>query len=532
MRGFVLPAVGALVAMLLFTALVVRPHPPYEFGGCTDDTEYFLLSRAIVRGEPYAVNMGPQPGLAPYPFGLPLLLAPFVAAFPENPGAGKAIGFTATLLNIALLIWGWPRLSCLRNRAWAVAASVLYALSPIAVIEAQMLTADSVFTTIALAAFLICESCARRGRVAPLAGVALGFLMTLGLFTRTAGIALWPALLIRLWWRRPAEPWAGAAAFLLGGAALFLVPVVMFTSITAADLFPAHYASSFSDPTRRGHDPAERSLVVRAERGLYSYSTGTLREAIVPVGGGDSEAAVGRRIGLPQLPAISGVTVAALIVVGAWWSAGGALAPSILLFEAFHFGMLLLWHYRSPRLLYPLLPFLMLQLLWGARQVARGLLRLTAGRPPWLPAVAVAAAMLVAASTSTYKSLRNTNLQTREVIRDFREGTTWLRQNTPETAVVLADEAPTIHVYSGRPVVPLPRLDSEAELDDAVRRSAVRYILLAPALAWDDQGRRRYDEHTATVLAPLLESLAARQRLTLVYESPPAEMVRVYRLEP
>jgi len=511
----------------------------YQFGGCRDDARYFLLARSLARGEDYGVHVGPLPVASPYPFVLPLLLAPFAAWAPDQPGAGASLDLAFTLLNAALLFWGWRRLSGLRSRWWGLAASLLYLVSPLAVALAQMLNADAVFTAIALLALMLTESCARAERRSPPALLALGFLLAGALFTRTAGVALVAAVLVRLAW-----PWRGGWArgvgALVAGASLLLLPALAFTSLRARDLQPQTYSRAFLDPAARGHDPADGPLAARAVRGAAYYAGSGLREAVFPFGGGEREAAFGGRFGMPWLPRATSLAVAALVALGAAWSARGALTASVLLFEAFHLGLHLLWHHRAARFLYPILPLLSLQLVWGVRLVARAAsaragARAGAAAGGWrrarlAPRAAAVLTVAVLVAAGVHDSARGTYLQTRRVVRDFSAGTLWLRRNAAPGEVVLAEQPATVHLYADRPVVPLETCETAADVLAAIRRFEVRWVLVAPELAWDDAGRRHYGPRTAEVVLPLLESLRAAGRAELAYESEAAELVRVYRL--
>lgn len=520
-----LPAIGWALVMLACVVLVWSQQGIYQFGGCRDDSKYFLLARSFARGKPYGLHLGPAPVATPYPFLMPLLLAPFAAWFPEDPGAGTALCLAFTLLNVSLLFWGWPRLSGLRSRWWGLAACLLYAVSPLAVALSQMLNADSAFTAVALITLMASEACARRDRFSWPLLVGIGFLLASGVFLRSAGIALVAGVVVRLAWHRRRE-WGRAIAGLALGALLLLLPVLALTPLEARDLLPVTYSSAFLDPASRGHDAAESWLPTRVARGLGYYVTVGIREGVAPLGGGGREEELGRSLGVPWLPRLTSAAVCALIAIGALWSSRGALTPSVLLFQAFHLALHLVWHHRAARFLDPVLPFLALQLLWGVRLTAVAALRLR----PSLGRAAVVATVLLLACGSAYKAATGAYLQSRRVVRDLSLGTTWLRHGSAPGDVVLAEEPATVRVYSDRRVVPLRGTSESAVIED-VARFGVRYVLIAPDMSWSDAGRRRYDPRVASVVLPLMESWRAAGRAQLVYESAPAEMVRLYRVE-
>jgi hypothetical protein len=194
--------------------------------------------------------------------------------------------------------------------------------------------------------------------------------------------------------------------------------------------------------------------------------------------------------------------------------------------------ILLLWSHRTARFLYPLQPFLLFHFLAGLRVMLRLLLRWR--RPHGAAArfadatVACMGALLVAMLVA--KDLRPGPPST-QFVRDFSAGTSWLKEQTRPDAVVLAAEPAAVHLHARRPVVPQQNESSRADLERLIDKYRVAYVLVAPVREWAADGSRRYNSYTKDVLLPLLEERREEGRMTLVYESEPRELVRIYRVE-
>jgi hypothetical protein len=526
-RGFA-PALGAWLALLAVLAgLSLRGYGLFQVGTYADDSKYVLLARSLVSADRYALLTGPAPPIPTgYPFVFPLLLTPFIVHLPDALDAMTTLSLAATLVNVSLLVWGWPLLCRMTSRWWAFAIAALYALAPLTLGHTNMVMSEAIFSSFAWSALLVAELAARRQRRVWWHDVLLGFLVACALYTRTIGVALVAAVILRVLCDARALQ-RGAA--LLCGALLLVLPVLRLTSVQPHDLFPARYAESFGQPSLRGYDPAEDRLATRALRGLQAYATDVLREAILPFGGGERERQLGWQLGVANVAADVGALVTVLLLLGGVAQLrGGGLAPTVVLFEVFYVIGLLLWHVRLVRFLYPLQPFLVFHFLSGIRLVAAALVRRRGGH--W-PDRAVACTIVGLGLIAVYRDARPPQPST-DHVRDFRVGVSWLREHTPPDAVVMADESITIHLYTHRATVPQPTVTSAAELTQFLHTYRVSQVLIGPQREWQLDGIRRYDDYTRKTLLPLLEELTASGQLRLVYESTPRELVRIYDVRP
>jgi hypothetical protein len=139
----------------------------------------------------------------------------------------------------------------------------------------------------------------------------------------------------------------------------------------------------------------------------------------------------------------------------------------------------------------------------------------------------LASVVLVLLSVSIYKSL--TIDDSRLHVGDLEVRSRWLKSNTPSSAVVMTGVPEVDFVYSGRKTIPYP-LSSQSgdELYNYLLRNRVDYILIAPAIEWQDQLPHvpSYREATVHILGMLME-LSSENRVTLVHASE-QDLIRVF----
>jgi hypothetical protein len=305
-----------------------------------------------------------------------------------------------------------------------------------------------------------------------------------------------------------------------------LLAVVTATPVAVSDLAPADYTQQFRRPD--SWDPANvpASLALRLAGALSDYATHHLREAIIPLGGGAREMELGRRLGVADLPAWTGLMAAALIAIGSFaWLQGQGVSPGVLLFEGLYLAAICAWHWRDARLLYPIQPFLYYQFLIGIGLVAG---RLNFGWLRGLSGAAVGLAAFALLAVSVYKGLSD---QRRSVdfSRDFRVGAAWLKDNSAADSLVMAQYAHTVYLYGGRGTIGYPAVEDAAQLETSIRQLGVDYVLVAPRVSWRLDGSLTYSSAMTSALLPAVKTLAAGGRLKLVYESA-ADRVQVYQV--
>ena len=120
-----------LGVMFLGLGLMIYNYPKFQVGIHYDDAAYITLARSITQADTYGlVNFpeGPQPWN--YPFGYPLLLAPFSGLFGGSLSLYKLISIFATLANASLIFWGWGILTRKLSFWWGLGVAAIYLYVP------------------------------------------------------------------------------------------------------------------------------------------------------------------------------------------------------------------------------------------------------------------------------------------------------------------------------------------------------------------------------------------------------------------
>jgi hypothetical protein len=522
-----------LLAVVLLLSL--RGWGTFQVGVNQDDAYYVVLARSIAHGPRYGLISAPgPPPPVKYPFGFPLLLAPVIWMFPRELLAATVVSLAATLANVSLLFWGWPRLSPTTSRWWGLGVAALYGLWPLAIKQTRMAMSEPAFTTCVLAALVVTESSLRRTRAIRWTSVGLGVLLMLAVFTRTLGVALVAAVVCRIVQAGGPQRSARLAGVVIGSVGS-LALVLGLTAVDLRQMLPGEHLQELRNtrPATSGAYVRLAPSLVRPLRVAVGYGLEDVRDLLLPVGGGERERALAARLGLRSLPEAIGAVIFGLLAAGAWRAVRlHALSPSVFLFELFYCGAISLWPWHMPRYLYPIQPILALQFLLGlawfgdAATRGRSALATPARRLARLGLVGVWAAVVAVA---VWKSWAVED--SRRFVRDLSVGASWLAANSPSAAVVMTHYPPSVYLYAERRTIDVPPVQSAAELERVLDEQRVDYLMIGPELEWHTDGGRAYDEHTQRVLLPALAELVSSGRLTIVYESPARDMVRVYRVE-
>ncbi|HEX4047553.1 MAG TPA: hypothetical protein VH309_06950, partial [Elusimicrobiota bacterium] len=212
--------------------LVLAFAPAQYFGRQQDDLLYFIGARALTEGRYCLLTTPGCPALTMINPGWPALLAPLFV-LTQRPGPFQA--FSALLLAAApVALWAW-----LRRRAGestALLAAALLASCPLLLSQSGVVMSEAPYLLFFLAMLACVE--ARRPWAAGAAGAAL-------LLTRTAGLAVMPALLIPFARARRFRDAARAAA----APALACVSWAAWSwsrgrTVGKFDLLPATYAGA------------------------------------------------------------------------------------------------------------------------------------------------------------------------------------------------------------------------------------------------------------------------------------------------
>jgi hypothetical protein len=219
----------ALIVVVAVAAMFATHRHGHWWGD--DWALYVRQAKGLVEGNAdqvrldneFTVTVSPGTEFSPplYPWGFPLMLAPFVAVFGTENLDRLAI---VEVLCAAVFVAAWYPIA--RRRLGAVVAlagAVVLALSPLYVGWTEQIQSELPFMAVAMCAVLYVDRVNRRGALVDRAAswwppVAAG-LLAAGAFTvRREGLAVVPAIFVAqlvgvvlLWPRRPSEPRAVGA---------------------------------------------------------------------------------------------------------------------------------------------------------------------------------------------------------------------------------------------------------------------------------------------------------------------------------
>lgn len=445
-------ATAAIAVLLGFFAMNDVPIGIFQ-----DDGHYAILARAIANGDGYRyTNLPGAPAATHFPPGYPLLLALLWRVAPQFPANVAYL----KLINVVLLPIAALAIRELARRVGGLSVVVSSVVAVISVATVPVLFLNGLLFSetaflIALCGVLIMADRfvapygapaatadatrvpAPAWRAAGLLGLAIGALSLL----RTVGVTLLPAVVAILLWRRR---WRDAA-LVVAGALVFLLPWQRWTSAHAHDV-PSAVAGAYgaygpwiADAWRAGGFDFAVAVAAENLRGMrLVLMLFGLYEAPLLVQG------------------VAGVALLGLAGVGAvrcWPRA----TVSVLVFVPYGL-LLLLWPFPPDRFLWPLWPLALVFLFVGVSQL---------GAPAARPAVRLAvrvAAVLLAAGFATWhaRSWRDRSWESGERA-NARMGIAAadVAAALPADGLVASDQDAMVHLYAGRPAVPLLALTAE-----------------------------------------------------------------------
>jgi 4-amino-4-deoxy-L-arabinose transferase-like glycosyltransferase len=533
-----------IVAVLVLLAL--RAWSEFQLGTDHDDAVYVVLARSLISSDTYGLINGPGPPLPErYPFGYPLLLSLVMRLFPDNLDALKAPSLVATVLNTALLFWGWRYLGG-SSRWWGLAVTALYALSSLTISHATRVMSEPIFTTGCLAALLLTQWRAARSDVGWWWWVTMSLALAVALFTRTIGIILVGTVAVYLLIRvgRPViKEFVGVAL----GIGVVVALVVATTPVAPRDLLPTGYlrdsnavvlvgvqngGSAIDDqppPSQAVAPSARGSLGDLMVSNVRFYLVRGIRSVATELGGGDEEQPLADRLGVPYLPVGPGLAVSALVAFGFARSVSQGGGPPFAWFALAYLPIFVVWAGRDVRLLYPISPQLHWAVLAGFESLAWWLVT----RVPSLQAARLLARIaLVGVAISligsfAYRSARPDD--SRSHAGDLALRTQWVSANTSTNAVVMSEAPEADFLYGGRRTVAYPSDSSSPErLEAYARQSKVTHVLVAPAVEWQTVYRAHYSPATAALLGAM-NGLVSEGGAELIYRSEDGT-IQVFRM--
>lgn len=530
----------ALWGALLVTTLMFffSGYDKWQIGVYPDEAQYIVLARSLVHSSQYGlINYPGQPHLANYPFGYPLLLVPLVLLWPDNLDALRIVSLLATLLNVALLFWGWRWLTRSFSYWWGLAVAGLYALAPLVVKHSWMVMSEAVFLTFCLIAMILTEQAAR-GQQGRFWGFWMGLALMFVLFTRTVGIVLVGSIVLYLLVVRQ-RAILRLLLVALVGIGFWVALVVAGTSFQAQQLLPVKYAdeavSNALSPISASSSPASGGsrLLSRLSFFIKQNLAIDVREAILPLGGGEAEEQFLSHVGATGLSLVIGLALCAVLALGFMRAFRREGASIFLLFVIPYAAMLVVWVWMGGRLLYPIEPQLFLCLLLGVEALGGCGVRfgerihlLTQTQRFMLPNVVVFLLVLF-----SYKSVKIDDA--RWHVGDIAARSSWLKANAQPGDIVMTEHPEVDYLHAELKTVNYPANVSRLQSDDFsayLAQQNVRYLLLAPHAWWQSSYVPSYDDDTKRLLF-LAEALSAQHKLQLVYAED-RTLIKIYKVLP
>jgi hypothetical protein len=515
-----------VILLALILLLSLRGWGSFQVGAYQDDAIYLVLARSIAFGPHYGLINAPGfPPASKFPFGFPLVLAPVLRAFPHDLLLCTLVPLLATLLNVSLLVWGWPFLGPGTSRWWGLGSAWLYGLGPRVIGATRMVMSEPFFLLLVLVALILTEWRLRDDRRRRWFMPTLGIVLMLVVFTRWVGIVVCAAVCIRLALaaRSRSLRWFVEMS---AGALGALMLVLIATPIDLQQLAPQRYLRSRQEKLLRSGTEQDQSTT--NTKTAAHYATQEVRNVIVALGGGERERETAERLGVPYLPHLFSAAITLLVVFGAWCGfRRGWLSPGVALFEVLYVSSLAMWPFINPRLLYPILPFLFVQFLIAIHVLATAIVPRRGPNAVMIARGAVVVTCALLTLASLWKSMRIED--TRALTGDLSLVPRWLKEHTADDAIVMTQSPQLTFLYGQRTTVPLVEASSVTDFDQSLRDRGVDYVLLEPEIKWRAAETRAYAPYVRQTLLPIVAELAAQGRLALAYE-PTEPLLRVYQV--
>lgn len=388
-----------------------------------DDGIYVTAAKALAEGHGYRnIHLPDAPPVVHYPplYAWMLALAWRIwPAFPQNVALFQLLDAMA-VAGAAWVIARHARHLDLGAPTRYAALALGFTAFPLLSVMGMRLS-EPVFLLLAAGAIALAD----RAPLSSRAALAAGALAGAATLARTVGVCVIGGVVIALWLRRERR----AALLALATAAVLVLPWPIWVALHAGQVDPrlANYTTYLHEASQAG-----LGAILSGLRGRALTSVLTLTLPRVPEW-------VFYPLGVP------------LLVLLVW---GGVdvsrRAPALIAWLACYLLMVSLWPYAPHRFVWIILPWLALLLAAGCREAWR---RPRWGR--WLVAVALGASA-VGYLPREFLSLaeRRFTRTALAISQPFRVLTASIAQETPQEAVIAAEDEALVYLYTGRRTVP------------------------------------------------------------------------------
>ena len=502
-----------LLVVALLVLLVLRDfgsHPAVA----DDSSRYIVLAQSLLRGDVYGlISRAGWPLHATYPFGFPLVLAPFVALFPGKFDVLRVPSLVATVLSATLIFWGWPLLGR-RSYWWGLGVTTLFCLSPLTMLHGRLVLSEAVFTAFLLGSLLLVEWGLLR-RPPAWWYAALGTLLTLMVFTRSAGWAMLAGIVLYLFYRMGRHAFRRLAGITLC-MAFCVVLVLSLTSVRPGDLLPNDYRATYTKLlTGEGvYSTGPVSFVSFLRMRVWQRMVLDVPSTILPGIHSGAVWTLATAHGVRPLLGLLGMLTTALLALGfVRWTAREGISAFLVVVPPYALA-LLAWDWAGPRFLYPIQGQLAYAFLLGLEALLAGLggllcrRRTVAWQQRTIGAVVVAMAVGYCIIGLRYPPYR-------DYTADLEHRASWLRSHTRPDAIVMSNTPEADYLYSARSVLEYPDwLSADATADLAkylVDHDVTVLVVQHGRVLWEpgDGGseRRAYPTSTEDVMLALAQNL-------------------------
>jgi len=501
-------ALGMILGILLMRT--------FQVGSYQDDALYINLAHALATGAGYVdlMSIG-EPSHTFVPPVYPVLLSPLLALLPYE-WLLHGNFWPLQILSLVLMFGGFACFAVIvrqrENADWAIIVA-LASLAPVALGMAWHVMSEAPYFLLSLAALAALTKWTEKRESAHFLVVAL-VCAALASITRLIGLSLIVAIMLYLWWQlRPLTWLISFVATILPVGLWFFRNAMLGVAATG-------------EYTRQLTPESPATFLKSVSENLVALMTTVAPNTIIPGIGGPQLLAWFAQTGTSPLLMVAGIVITIISALGFVLSLRAKeLVWAIELYILLYIGILLATRFAlagGERYLAPVFPFVILYFWLGSKWVLQ---RTPGFRSPGAVNKAMIVAGVLLLFLYTARGVQAIVQPVRDRLPDVTLGTTWVRQNTPVDAIVMANGPREVYLYGQRKVVPYPSLISDRDLlAREITCGHAEYLLVRPKMA---PGAPEWDAATAKILIPLLDEYQAQFELT--YSSPDG-LVRVYHI--
>lgn len=492
------PGPGGIILCLMIVSLLLGLFQFNErpVGAFTDDAHYVILAESLAQGSGYRlINFPDAPVESAFPPGWPFLLTPLVAFLPGNFAALHWYTYLFWLATVPLLY----RLFARRLPVpYALAVVAVVALNPSLIQHATRVQSEAAYIFFTVLALTLFDRWTQGRPEKPLWLLVAALLVALATVAiRTIGISLVAAMLLYLvftsHWR--------TTVMVVGVLLLGLLPLAWFNMNQGGLLvFSYLYRSHVENVS------AQSAYFLRFWEHTAFFPPEKVASFVAPV----FDLRVVAALLTPGVNRALSLIVLALSL-GGWLRSLRCKAVTELYILCY--GVILyLWivyiEMIQPRLFAPLIPFMIVYLLYSFDWLLTRLPGIGPRHKQTFVLGIVALLLLANFGRNMVQITRPT--PTRWV--DLPVAATWVRENTPQDAIVMTTAPGYLYLHTRRPTVAAPDWETGA-IAPYIEKSGADYVIIRPRVNHQDEEERPAEQFGVSNLLPVLQSDPLRFQL-------------------